>query len=81
MTELNIAFGQRLQGLRRERGLSKEALASRAGMHATVIRRLERGAREPRISTVIRLARGLDVLPGVLLDPLAAEQAGEVSDE
>lgn len=71
MAELNIAFGQRLQELRSEHGLSKEDLASQSGIHATAIRRLERGAREPRISTVLRVARGLGVLPGVLLDPLA----------
>jgi transcriptional regulator with XRE-family HTH domain len=39
-------------------------------VHPTAIGRLERGSREPRLSTILRLARGLDVEPGKLLDKL-----------
>jgi transcriptional regulator with XRE-family HTH domain len=70
MASISAAFGQRLREVRQDHGVSQEDLARRTGMYANTIGRLERGAREPRISTVLRLARGLGVPPGVLLDPL-----------
>ena len=42
-------------------GLSQEQLAGRTGLHPTEISRLERAVREPRLGTIVRLARGLDV--------------------
>jgi transcriptional regulator with XRE-family HTH domain len=36
-------------------------LARIAGTHASEISRLERGLRDPRLSTIVRLARALDV--------------------
>jgi len=63
-----VAFGQRLRELRTEHGLSQDDLARRTGVHPTAIGRLERGGREPRLATILRIARGLDVPPGMLLD-------------
>lgn len=65
-----IAFGLRLREVRTERGLSQEALARRTDLHTTAIRRFERGAREPRLTTILRLARGLEVPPSSLMDEL-----------
>jgi transcriptional regulator with XRE-family HTH domain len=56
--------------LRRERkaaGLSQEQLASRSGLHATEISRLERATREPRLGTIARLARALGIDADILL--------------
>jgi transcriptional regulator with XRE-family HTH domain len=64
------AFGERLRKLRIERGISQDDLAYRTGIHPTAIGRLERGAREPRLTTILRIARGLDIHPGVLVDGL-----------
>jgi transcriptional regulator with XRE-family HTH domain len=74
-----VAFGRRLREVRTERGLSQDdlALADRVGMRGTVIGRLEHGDREPRLTTVLRLARGLDVTPGELVDELDAPAGGE----
>ncbi len=66
----SVAFGQRLRELRAERSVSQDDLASRTDVHPTAIGRLERGAREPRLTTILRLARGLGVEPGKLLDDL-----------
>lgn len=63
-----LAFGERLRAARVEGGLSQERLASACGLHRTEISLLERGAREPRLSTIVRLARGLGVTPAALLD-------------
>jgi transcriptional regulator with XRE-family HTH domain len=54
-------FAANLRGLRREKGLSQEQLAAKTGLHPTEISRLERAVREPRLGTIVRLARGLDV--------------------
>lgn len=57
--------------LRRERinaGLSQERLGDACDLHPTEISRLERAMREPLLSTVVRLARGLGVRPARLLD-------------
>jgi transcriptional regulator with XRE-family HTH domain len=66
----SIAFGLRLRELRAEHGLSQDDLAHRTDVHSTAIGRLERGSREPRLTTILRIARGLDVPPGALLDEL-----------
>jgi transcriptional regulator with XRE-family HTH domain len=66
--DTSVPFGQRMRELRAERGISQDQLAHRTGIHPTAIGRLERGAREPRLSTIARVAHGLDVQPGMLLD-------------
>jgi transcriptional regulator with XRE-family HTH domain len=55
------AFAANLHRLRSARGYSQEDLAERTGLHASEISRLERGAREPRLGTIVKLARGLGV--------------------
>lgn len=66
----SAAFGERLRDLRGRQELSQDALAHATDIHSTAIGRMERGAREPRLSTILRLARGLDVQPGELLNDL-----------
>ena len=56
-TNESIAFGQRLRQLRAERGISKDHFARKTGIHATSIRRFERGDREPLLKSILRLAR------------------------
>lgn len=68
--DLNAAFGAQVRKARREQGLSQYNLAHRMDIHPTAIGRIERGYREPRLATILRLARGLDVTPGTLLDEL-----------
>jgi transcriptional regulator with XRE-family HTH domain len=61
-------FAQNLARNRRRKGLSQEALSVRASVHRTEISQLERGLRTPRIDTLVKLAAGLEVTPGELLD-------------
>ncbi len=49
------AFGQRLRELRTEHDLSQDNLARRTDIHPTAIGRLERGAREPRLTMILSL--------------------------
>jgi transcriptional regulator with XRE-family HTH domain len=67
---LAVSFGRRLKAVRRDQGMSQEDLARRTDLHTTAISRMERGAREPRITTVLRLAEGLGVPPSALMDAL-----------
>jgi transcriptional regulator with XRE-family HTH domain len=69
----SVAFGQRLRDLRAERGVSQYTLAAATGVHSTAIGRMERGGREPRLETILRLAHGLGVQPGRLVDDLDAD--------
>ena len=50
-----------LRELRRQRGLSLEALAVLAGMDIASLSRIERGLQRPRPETVVRLAKGLGI--------------------
>lgn len=62
------AFAENVARLRREKKLSQTEVANRSGIHATEVSRIERGLRDPRLSTLIRLARALEVDPNRLLD-------------
>jgi transcriptional regulator with XRE-family HTH domain len=54
-------FAANLRRCREAADLTQEELSARAGLHATEISRLERAVREPRLGTIVRLARGLGV--------------------
>ncbi|HWO16293.1 MAG TPA: helix-turn-helix transcriptional regulator [Solirubrobacterales bacterium] len=55
------AVGRNIRTQRHRLGLTQEALAHRAEMHPVEIGRAERGARDLRVSTIAKLARGLEV--------------------
>jgi len=57
-----------LKRLRQERGLSQEKFAFEVDIHRTYISDLERGARNPTITLIEKLAKYLRVSPGELLD-------------
>ena len=69
----SAAFGVRLRELRARQNLSQDALAREADIHSTAIGRMERGAREPRLTTILRLAHGLGVEPGELVSDLSEQ--------
>ena len=61
-------LAKNLRLLRQEKGWSQEVFADEAGLHRTYISDLERGARNPTITVVDKLATALGVTPGRLLD-------------
>jgi transcriptional regulator with XRE-family HTH domain len=67
-----------MRELRAEHDISQDDLAKATGIHPTAIGRLERGSREPRLSTILRIARGLDVQPGALTNDLLASDGSPV---
>lgn len=61
-------LGRNLRRLRQDKGWSQEAFAFEADLHRTYISDLERGARNPTITVVEKLATALGVTAGDLLD-------------
>ncbi len=63
-------FGRNLFITRRRAWLSQEQLAARAGLHRTEIGLLERGKRDPRLSTLLKILDALEAKPEQLLEGL-----------
>jgi transcriptional regulator with XRE-family HTH domain len=66
--EINRRFAGNLRRIRESHGLSQEALADLAGIHRTEASLLERGRREPRLGTLVKLAGALEVPLGDLFE-------------
>jgi transcriptional regulator with XRE-family HTH domain len=60
-------FGENLRRIRRRADLSQEQLGVAAGLHRTEIGLLERGARVPRIDTLVKVAAALAIAPAELV--------------
>jgi transcriptional regulator with XRE-family HTH domain len=67
MLHLVVDFPQRLTQLRKQRGLSQQALAEAVGIHFTQIRRYEAGTSQPTLNVLRELAKVLRVSADVLL--------------
>jgi XRE family transcriptional regulator, regulator of sulfur utilization len=63
-------FGKNLRAAREARGWTQEELADKAELAAVQVSRIERGVREIRLTTLLRLIAALDTTPGPLLDGL-----------
>ncbi len=61
-------LARNLKRLRLKSNQSQEAFADIAGLHRTYVSDLERGARNPSITIIEKLAKALRVKPGDLLD-------------
>jgi transcriptional regulator with XRE-family HTH domain len=61
------AFGLVVKQIRKDRGLSQEALAEEAKLDRTFISQLETGSKQASLTTIFRLAAALQVGPSDLL--------------
>ncbi|HMC39401.1 MAG TPA: helix-turn-helix transcriptional regulator, partial [Acidimicrobiales bacterium] len=73
-----LVFGHRLRHLRRQAGLTLDALGQAVGRPASYLSQLENGHREPRLSTVNALAGALGVAPAELLSSAAPNRRAEL---
>lgn len=65
--DIRRIVGANVRALREERELSQEELGFEAGIDRTYVSGVERGVRNPTITVLERLAKGLKVDPAVLL--------------
>ena len=62
---------ERIRVMRAERGMTLRDLEEASGVGKDAISEIERGRRQPRVSTIMQLARGLGVDPAELLKEVA----------
>jgi transcriptional regulator with XRE-family HTH domain len=61
-------FAANLRAERQRLELSQEALGELCDLNMSEISRLERSMRDPRLATIVKLARAFEVPPAKLLD-------------
>lgn len=71
--DIGAIFGGVLQRHRARAGLNQEDLAIDAGVDRTFVSRLERGIRQPTITTLIDLADALGISASILVEETEAE--------
>ena len=59
-------FGDMIRRMRKERDLSQEALAERAGIAADYLGFIERGENVPTLTIILKIAKALKVPPAEL---------------
>jgi transcriptional regulator with XRE-family HTH domain len=60
-------FGERVRELRKAKGWTQEDLAGHSGLAVVQISRIERGVREVRLTTILRLLKALEAEPNDML--------------
>ncbi|HZK97824.1 MAG TPA: helix-turn-helix transcriptional regulator [Prolixibacteraceae bacterium] len=61
-------FGKVLREMRDENQISQEKLAEYCDLDRTYISLLERGLRQPTITTIFKLAKALNISPSTLIE-------------
>ena len=64
-------FATNLRKARTQKGISQEELGFLCDLHRTEISLLERGGREPRLGTIVKLASSLETTPEALCEGIA----------
>ncbi len=60
-------FAAEVRERRKERHLSQEELAHESGVHVNVVQKLERGMTDNRLTTLFKIAGGLNMPPSELI--------------
>jgi transcriptional regulator with XRE-family HTH domain len=60
-TDLLLKFGERIRDLRKQKSISQEDLAFKAGVHRTYIGMIERGKKNITLENINKLAIALDI--------------------
>jgi transcriptional regulator with XRE-family HTH domain len=68
--EVLARFGSNVREARIARGWTQEELAHRTGLASVQVSRIERGKREIRLTTLLRLLAAFEVDPSELLEGL-----------
>jgi len=65
--KIEAAFGKILHQYRKNSKLSQEKLSMESGLDRTFISLLERGLRQPSLTSILQLAKALNTSPAVLI--------------
>ena len=68
-----VAFGRVLRRLRQKKGLTQEVLGLEADLRRTFVSILELGQQQPTLTTILKLAKVLEVKPSRILDLVERE--------
>lgn len=68
-----VAFGRVLRRLRQRKGLTQEVLGLEADLRRTFVSILELGQQQPTLTTILKLAKVLEVRPSKILDLVERE--------
>ncbi|HEX8756836.1 MAG TPA: helix-turn-helix transcriptional regulator [Steroidobacteraceae bacterium] len=61
------AFGRVLRDQRETRGISQEDLALSADVDRSFVSQMERGIRQPTLTTLVKLCKALGVAPSIII--------------
>jgi len=75
--EIKEFLAERVKERRRGAGMSQEILAERSGLSLALISEIERQATNPSLTTLAKLAKGLDLSVAELLDQEEYLHSGE----
>jgi transcriptional regulator with XRE-family HTH domain len=66
--EISLRTGRAVKQQREAAGFSLRMLAARSGISSSMISDIERGAKSPTVTTLVRIAQALDVTAAALVD-------------
>lgn len=61
-------IAEKIRSIRKEKGMSQEELAFKAGLNRAYVGYIERGERKPTVDTLAKLAKSLKVKLSELID-------------
>lgn len=71
LSEVTRTFGERVRSRRVHLGMTQDELAQASGLHWTYVGQIERGRRNLTLHNIVKLAAGLGVDPGRLVEGLS----------
>lgn len=78
VTVAGVSFGREVRRRRKSLGLTLEQLAENAGLSSHFLSTVETEKRDPSLTTILKVAKGLGVAPGELLGQIKGVSAAGV---
>ena len=76
-----MEFHEKLQELRKSRGMTQEELAEKVDISASHMSVVERGKKGVKVETLVNIANALDVSPNELLQDVAIHAQTDTANE
>jgi transcriptional regulator with XRE-family HTH domain len=79
-SSLRRKFGASIREIRRDSGLTQEALAKRCALSVDAIRKIEWGSVSPSLDTLWKLSRGLNITLRTLFETFESERRDDLTE-